>query len=162
MNPAEPLENERHEAFAVHFAANGNAARAWLHAGGRNRATANRQGDKWRRKGDIAARVPWLRAEAGRRLRSERNVQNEAAVMSIMDKRRFLARIVRARIAETPAESDLWQEIELSNGRLRKKLPDKLRAIALDNDLAGEGADAKAVAGLPEAIERLMDLVFPA
>ena len=119
MNPAGPLPNQRHEAFSVDCAANGNAAKAWLQSGGRNRDTANRHGDKWRRKGDIAARVAWLRAEAGRRLRSERNAQNEAAVMSIMHKRRFLARIVLARIAETPAESGLWQEIELSNGRLR-------------------------------------------
>jgi hypothetical protein len=43
---------------------------------------------------------------------------------------------------------------------VKRKLPDKLRAIALDNDLAGEGAEAAAASALPEILSAAMDRVF--
>lgn len=119
MNPAGPLPNQRHEAFSVDCAANGNAAKAWLQSGGRNRDTANRHGDKWRRKGDIAARVGWLRAEAERRMKVQRDAENESAVVSIEERRRFCADEIRASATALPDNSPLWAEIEVTPDRLR-------------------------------------------
>lgn len=160
MNPAEPLPNQRHEAFAVHYAANGNAAQAWLAAGGTNPKTANRQGDKWVKKGDIKARIDWLRAEVERRQQEQKDAQNESALLSIEEKRRFLASVVRARITQIPDDSPLWQEVEVRPDSIKRKLPDKLRAIAQDNDLAGDGAEAAAASALPEILTALMDRVY--
>jgi hypothetical protein len=50
-----------------------------------------------------------------------------------MERRMFLARIVRAQVVSLPDESDLW----IAKGRLR--IADKIAAIRLDNELAGEG-----------------------
>lgn len=160
MNPAEPLPNERHEAFAVHYAANGNAAQAWLHAGGSNPKTANRQGDKWVKRGDIVTRIAWLRAEVERRRQAEVDAENESALLTVQEKREFLARVIRSKPAKEHNDSDLWQEIEITPERVKRKLPDKLRAIALDNDLAGEGAEAAAASALPEILSAAMDRVF--
>src|SRR5687767_12306181 len=97
---SEPLLNVRREAFAVHFAAQQNAAQAWLAAGGQNKKTANRQGDKWAKKGDIQARVSWIRAEAQRTLEGRRDEQNLSAVLTVAEKRAYLARALRTPLAE--------------------------------------------------------------
>ena len=162
MNPAEPLPNERHEAFAVHYAANNNAAQAWLHAGGDNPQTANRQGDKWKQKGDIDARVKWIKAEVQRRAQAAMDAKNESALLTMEEKRKFLASVVRASVTTTEHDSPLWQEIEIKPDSIKRKMPDKLRAIALDNDLAGDGSEAAAAAALPEIAEALFDRLFPA
>jgi hypothetical protein len=162
MNPAEPLPNERHEAFAVHYAANGNAAKAWLHAGGDNPKTANRQGDKWVKRGDIVTRVAWIRSEVERKRREAAEKENESALLTVAEKRAFLASVVRASVATTEDGSPLWQEIEIKPDSIKRKMPDKLRAIALDNDLAGDGSEAAAAAALPEIAEALFDRLFPA
>ena len=58
---------------------------------------------------------------------------------TIRQKREYLARIVRARVSELADDSDLWQLTITADG-VKRTLPDKLRTIALDNELAGEGA----------------------
>lgn len=162
MNPAKPLPNERHEAFAVHYAAGGNASAAWRHAtGGQQRyANANANGCKWANISSIRLRVEWLRGAAAQKLQAGWDESNGAAVLEIAEKRRFLARVVRATIAETPDSSDLWQDVEVMPGRLKRKLPDKLRAIALDNDLAGVGSEAAAASAVPEIAAALFDRLF--
>ena len=65
------------------------------------------------------------------------------ALLTLLEKRMFLARVVRAALSTVPEGSDLWQEIKVTEQGVSRKLPDKLRAIALDNDLAGEGAEAE-------------------
>lgn len=42
------------------------------------------------------------------------------------------------------AASDLWESIKRTREGAEYRLPDKLRAIQLDNDLAGEGSEAQA------------------
>jgi hypothetical protein len=162
MNPAEPLPNDRHEAFAVHYAANGNAAQAWLHAGGKDGSHANANGSKWAGKGSIKARLGWLKAELARRIQAEIDAKNETALLTMEEKRKFLARVVRSKPADEPVDSDLWQEIEVKPDSVKRKMPDKLRAIAMDNDLAGEGAEAKAAGAIPEIAAALFDRIFPA
>jgi len=46
-----------------------------------------------------------------------------------------------SKLAEWPDNSDLWQEIRFSEGCATRKLPDKLRAIVLDNILSAEGSE---------------------
>lgn len=162
MNPAEPLPNERHEAFAVHYAANDNASAAWLHAGGQDGSHANANGSKWAAKGSIKARVGWLRGEVQRRIDADKSERNESALLTVSEKRAFLASVVRASVATTEDGSPLWQEIEITPDKVKRKMPDKLRAIALDNDLAGDGSEAAAAAALPEIAEALFDRLFPA
>jgi len=60
-------------------------------------------------------------------------------MLTIRQKREYLARIVRARESELADDSDIWQ-ITITEDGVTRKLPDKLRAIALDNELSGEGA----------------------
>jgi hypothetical protein len=77
------------------------------------------------------------------------------AVLTIAEKREFLARVVRCKAAVEPHDSDLWNGVEAVDGTIRYKLPDKMRAIALDNDLAGEGAEAGGQKALGELVKRL-------
>lgn len=67
-------------------------------------------------------------------------------VLSIEEKRNFLARCVRTPIGEIDHTSDLCQERTFIEGQedtsVKVKMPDKLRAIQLDNDLAVDGAEA--------------------
>lgn len=74
-------------------------------------------------------------------IRKEASGLGAMAVLTVMEKRAYLARIVRARINTLPADSDLWHEYTDKDGMVKRKLPDKLRAIQLDNELAGKGAD---------------------
>ena len=71
-----------------------------------------------------------------------REIQRAAATattLTIQEKREFFARLVQARRSEFPADSDLWQELRITTEGSTRKLLDKLRAIALDNDLSDEG-----------------------
>lgn len=97
---------------------------------------------------DIQAEIARLRAVADERAGS--------AVLTLMEKRIFLARIVRACVALLPEDSDLWQSIKRTEDATEFRLPDKLAAIRLDNDLAGEGATAGAEDAITQMIERCM------
>ncbi len=55
--------------------------------------------------------------------------------MAVLEKRQFIARQVRARLTLEPETSDLLQEFATTEHGTKRKLYDKLRAIALDNDL---------------------------
>lgn len=89
------------------------------------------------------------------RIRGKADSLGEQAVLAILEKRRFLARLVRARISELPDNSDLWHEITQTEHGTKRKLPCKLRAILLDNDLASEGAQAGGQNELVILIKRL-------
>jgi hypothetical protein len=68
-----------------------------------------------------------------------------AEALSLEEKQRFVARLIHANLATLDAalDGDLLQSYEVDNGKLRWRLADKLRAIAVDNDLAGKGAQAQ-------------------
>ncbi len=110
------------------------------------------------KKGSIAARVGWLRNEAERRLQAEAEAQTESAVLTIEDKRRFLARVVRACVATTPDDSDLWQSVKRTKDGIERRFPDKIKAIESDNDLAGDGSQAKANESLATELARIRNL----
>lgn len=77
------------------------------------------------------------------RIRTAADGLGGSAVLAVLEKRQFLARVVRSRLAELPDDSDLWQEISMTEAGVKRKLPDKLRAIAADNELSGTGTDTK-------------------
>src|SRR6185436_4551789 len=80
---------------------------------------------------------PEIRAEIAR-LREAAHEHPSPAALTLAEKRGFLARIVRAKLAALPEDSDLLDRVS-KGGRTVRILPDKLDAIELDNELAREG-----------------------
>ena len=78
-----------------------------------------------------------------------------SAVLTYAEKRNFFARVVRAEVALLPADSDLWGSIKRTKDGVEYRLPDKLAAIRLDNDLAGDGSEAEACDSLTELLKRI-------
>src|SRR5436189_5654348 len=53
------------------------------------------------------------------RLRAVADLSQGSAVLTLIDKRRFLARVVRARAGLLAEGSDLWQRVRISDKRVR-------------------------------------------
>lgn len=113
-----------------------------------SRETARRNGSALLTKADVKAEIARLRAKADEKAGS--------AVLTLVEKRRFVARLVRAKVADLPPDSDLFNSVKRSKDGIEFRLPDKLRAIELDNDLAGEGSEAGANDALAELLNRVM------
>jgi hypothetical protein len=92
------------------------------------------------------------------RLRAVADQAPGSAVLDCAKKRRFLARVVRANLSDFDPmlDGDLLQVCENDKGKLRLRLFDKIRAIELDNDLAGEGAQAEAHDEFGAMLRRIM------
>ena len=84
---------------------------------------------------------PEVRAEIAR-LRAQAQTMAGSAVMTLIEKRSFLARVVRAQIALLPEDSDLWQSVSHTHCGSIYRLPDKLQAIVEDTRLAGLDTEA--------------------
>jgi len=128
-----PLENARHERFACEWAKGRTKTDAYI-AAGYDPKNADANATRFMDNDGIRARKDWLQAQAA-----------TTAVLTITEKREFLARVVRAKLTELPDDSDIWQEITVSEDSIKRKMPDKLRAIAQDNDLAPEVEKAASV-----------------
>lgn len=81
-------------------------------------------------------------------------------VLSVREKRHFLARVVRAKVNTLPDDSDLWQEIRISETENASnrfyKLPGKLESIKLDNELDNIATpEADAMNNLAKALASL-------
>ena len=59
-------------------------------------------------------------------------------------------------MSDLPPESDLWQEVSCTEFGTKRKMPDKLRAIQIDNDLAAKGGAAGAADALTAALARIV------
>ena len=90
------------------------------------------------------------------RLRAKADEKAGSAVLTLAEKRSFVARLVRAKVADLPPDSDLFNSVKRSKDGIEFRLPDKLRAIELDNDLAGDGSEAGANDALSELLNRVM------
>ncbi len=139
---SQPLKNPRQERFACEVAKGKTKSEAFRLCGLKgDRRDASELGQN----PDVKSRVRWLQLQAA-----------TDTVLSIREKREFLARVVRTPLAEVDEESDLCQEHTVTNsatgGSIKYKMCDKLAAIKLDNDLAAEGAEA----GANKAIEILI------
>lgn len=100
-----------------------------------SRETAQTEGPALLRKPHINLRAEELKAEAAARAK-------EKDFLTIEEKRAFLAKVVRTPLAEVSRESELCQEwsetTTKDGGSERIKMPSKLDAIKLDNELAPE------------------------
>lgn len=119
------LKNARYEIFAMAVARGESAHTAYTLAGYKQH---RQNAARLMTNDDIKARVKEVQMAA-----------TLDTMLTIRQKREYLARIVRARVSELTDDSDLWQVTITADG-VKRTLPDKLRAIALDNELSGEGA----------------------
>lgn len=70
------------------------------------------------------------------RLRAQAQQMGGPAFLTLIEKRMFLARVVRAQVALLPHDCDLWQRMHQSPRGTFYGLPDKLDAIIADNELS--------------------------
>lgn len=88
---------------------------------------------------DAAASQVKARPRVSEYLRQLREAAFTANVLSLAEKRDFLARAVRTPLSSISADSDLAQGIKYDReGNAELKIPDKLKALELDAKLAGE------------------------
>ncbi len=79
------------------------------------------------------------RADISQTLAQLRSQVEAKAILSLQEKRAYLARVVRTSATELVAGSELIQSVSTEkDGSINLKMPDKLRAIYLDARLAGE------------------------
>lgn len=148
----------RHEAFARNIGINGmSAAEAyrtgWPHV---TKKTAEHEGPRLAKRDKVATRIAELKAEAAARAK-------EKDFLAVEEKRAFLAKIVRTPLGEVTKDSDLCQEWSLTDGERttteRIKMPSKLDAIKIDNDLATDGAQAVGNKAVADALPDLAAVV---
>lgn len=151
----DPLHNPRHEAFAFLVAGGASAAEAYRKAGYKgSAATIETNGPALSRQPQVRLRIADLKRKA-QEVAKEREAEG---VLTLAEVHRFLARTVRTPVGQVTSDSDLAQEVTVDEKSMKVKMPDKLRAIAMWKDLAGEGAEAtanKSVAALASLVERL-------
>lgn len=90
-----------------------------------------------RKSGSRLLQKPEIQAEI-QALRDQADALAGSAVMSLVERRAFLAAIVRTPVSQITADSPLAQEMKADGKITQVKMPCKLRAIELDAKLAGE------------------------
>ena len=100
-------------------------------------AYPNTTADNARKNAARLATKAEIQAEIARQ-RAVAEKEAGSAVLTLVEKRGFLARIFRARVALLPQDSDLLQSIKKMENGCEIRVPDKIAAIKLDNGLAGE------------------------
>lgn len=130
FDPSKPLKDAQHERFAHALAKGESQRQAYAdagyepHDGNASRLSNNEK---------VSQRVQWLKEQAASDL-----------VLSIAEKRQFIARVVRsAPIAANMDNPDC--ELVMTKMGPIAKLPDKAALIRIDNDLAGDGSEANKV-----------------
>lgn len=108
---------------------------------------ARKNAAKLSRRDDVKAEIAELRAKGDEKAGS--------AVLTYAEKREFFAELVRARAGLLPHNSPLWQSIKYKGDGVEYRLPDKLKAIELDNDLAGDGKEATVNDELAELLGKI-------
>jgi hypothetical protein len=88
------------------------------------------------------------------RMRAEAAKLEGSGLMTLIEKRRICAEIARGAPARLPADSPLWQSIKHTKDGVEYRLPCKIAAMKLDNDLAGVGAEAEANKAIAVVVRR--------
>jgi hypothetical protein len=153
-----PLKNPRWEQFALMLAQREcSAAEAYRQAVSRRCSdkTSHVEACKLSKHSAVSMRLRWL----ARRAEEKAREKAERAAMSIAEKRIFLARVVRTPVAQLTKSDVLcgeWSEQTDHRGTIiRVRMPDKLRAIQLDNELA-DGSEQAKLGTAVEALAKLM------
>jgi hypothetical protein len=113
----------------------------------RSKAAARRSASELLTNPDITAEVE--------RIRHEAETMPGSCVLELADVHDFLYRLVKSRISELPANSDLWISIEPTEFGHRFKVPNRLDAISRWADLSSKGAKAGANDALAKLIEEI-------
>jgi len=134
-----------------------NGTEAYAAAYPRGARTARNAAPRLLAKVGIQAEIERLRTKADAKASS---AVSKAALrqLSKAQKRDFLARTVEAKIAELPRDSDLFVSMKSTEFGTEFRLGDKLAAIKLDNDLAGEGSEATANDEIAAMLQRICAL----
>lgn len=146
---SEPLDNPRHEKFSVEYAVSGNAAGAYRRVYGKRTSTENSVracASRLLTFSNIKARVKALRREYQAR-------QVDKGLLTIEERRRFLANVVRTPIGEVDEDSPLCHSFKKTEATTEYKMGDKLKAIELDAKLAGELTEQVRVSGIGMTLE---------
>ncbi len=123
-----PLRNARHEAFVLRVIVGESASNAYAKSYGAKGRSAEANGPRLMRNDSIRQRLAWLQNRAA-----------SIAVMTAIQKREYLARVVLTPISQVDEESDLCQHFKRTvDGVCSMAMPDKLRAIELDSQLTGD------------------------
>lgn len=145
IDGSKPLENPRYERFACELAKGSSQYVAYHEAGFTpNRGNATRLNANE----SVKARVAWIKEQSA-----------VETILTIQEKRKFLAKVVRTPIGNVDQDSDLCQEFAKTADSIRFKMPDKLAAIRLDNDLAGDGSEAAAQLSSVQVLAQIMGVV---
>ena len=154
-----PLPKDpRHQRFADLFMAGATLADAYHNAFSCTLHSAKSNSSRAIRRRDVAAYIAAVRQRSA-----------AASVLSVQEKREFLARIVRTPITkldiDTHTDADLIKsfarnETETGNSTRLEKL-DALKAIELDNRIAGDDASAAAMTSLAAALAGLAHSPIP-
>lgn len=96
-----------------------------------------------------------IREITGDRITWLQNQSVAKTLLTLEEKRQFLADVLRTPVGEVDESSPLCQSVKWSEAGKEIKMPCKLKAIAQDNDLAGEGSEAAANASLPEMFKKI-------
>lgn len=121
------LKNQKHERFAQLLATGLSAAECYSKV--------------YRKKGKVAGSAgPRLLRNVGIQQRLAELQQKSAvsSVMTLTEKREYLARVKRTPIGSIGPDSDLCQSHEVSMQGVKIRMCDKLKAVELDAKLAGE------------------------
>ena len=121
------LSNPRHERFAQLVATGQSAAEAYRAVYGAKGKAAENSGSRLLGNVGVSARIAELQQKAA-----------EKAVLTLVEKREFLRRVVMTAIRDVDERSNLCQSVECTDKGRKFRMPDKLRAIELDAKLAGE------------------------
>jgi hypothetical protein len=136
-----------HQKFAEGIVAGKTYADAYLGAFPKSSAdNARKHAPRLNSKPAVQAEIARLRAEAQKLAGS--------AVLTTAEKRMICAAIARAAPAELPMNSPLWQSIKRTKDGTEYRLPCKIAAMKLDNDLAGVGAEAEANKAIAVVVRR--------
>jgi hypothetical protein len=128
------LKNQKHEKFAQRIALGEAAGAAYRKVYQAKAVAAEAAGSRLLRNVKVSARVAEIQGKAA-----------DETVLSLIERRRFLADVVRTPIEKIDESSPLAQSYEFTTipgdeaRTLHKiKVPDKLKAIELDSRLAGD------------------------
>lgn len=134
--------------FCAAYAVDQNGTAAYRAAYPKSSAeSARRSASELLTKPDIIAELARIRAVA--------ESLPGSAPLTLAEKRNFIAGLVRAAPALLPPDSNLWQSVKVTEQGTEYRLPDKLAAIKLDNDLAGEGSESEANDALTALLGRV-------
>lgn len=103
-------------------------------------------------------RKPKIKEEI-RRLRDKADLIAGSGVLTLAEKRKFLAEVVKTPVGEVSKDSQLAQEVRVDEKSMTIKMPCKLKALELDAKLAGEFDEDKTKAKEADALTALMQRI---